>query len=176
MLWKRLSDHGKNWRHVYKSLMLLDYLVKTGSERVAAQCKENIYAITTLKDFQFIDRYDNKLKIADSPFSQLTSDHALLQIINAPLSVSVGSSVVHCYMLLSTLMFRDGKDQGTNVRERAKQLVSLLQDEDRLKAEREKSLKNKERFSKSTTGIGSHSGSHIGYSSGISSFFTSQTP
>ena len=23
MLWKRLSDHGKNWRHVYKSLMLL---------------------------------------------------------------------------------------------------------------------------------------------------------
>ena len=56
MLWKRLSDHGKNWRHVYKSLMLLDYLVKTGSERVAAQCKENIYAITTLKDFQFIDR------------------------------------------------------------------------------------------------------------------------
>lgn len=115
MLWKRLSDHGKNWRHVYKSLMLLDYLVKTGSERVAAQCKENIYAITTLKDFQFIDR--------------------------------------------------DGKDQGTNVRERAKQLVSLLQDEDRLKAEREKSLKNKERFSKSTTGIGSHAGSHVGYSS-----------
>ena len=38
-------------------------------------------------------------------------------------------------------------------------------------AEREKSLKNKERFSKSTTGIGSHSGSHIEYSSGISSFF-----
>ena len=74
MLWKRLSDHGKNWRHVYKSLMLLDYLVKTGSERVAAQCKENIYAITTLKDFQFIDRYDNKLKIADSPFSSYQSD------------------------------------------------------------------------------------------------------
>jgi len=115
MLWKRLSDHGKNWRHVYKSLMLLDYLVKTGSERVAAQCKENIYCITTLKDFQFVDR--------------------------------------------------DGKDQGANVRERAKQLVSLLQDEDRLRSEREKSLKNKERFSKATTGIGSHSSQQIGYSS-----------
>jgi epsin len=25
MLWKRLSDHGKNWRHVYKSLMLLGF-------------------------------------------------------------------------------------------------------------------------------------------------------
>lgn len=28
MLWKRLNDHGKNWRHVYKSLVLLDYLIK----------------------------------------------------------------------------------------------------------------------------------------------------
>lgn len=34
MLWKRLNDHGKNWRHVYKSLVLLEYLIKTGSERV----------------------------------------------------------------------------------------------------------------------------------------------
>ena len=42
--------------------------------------------------------------------------------------------------------FRDGKDQGANVRERAKQLVSLLQDEDRLRSEREKSLKNKVGF------------------------------
>lgn len=114
MLWKRLSDHGKNWRHVYKSLMLLDYLVKTGSERVSNQCKENIYAIQTLKDFQFTDS-------------------------------------------------RDGKDQGANVRERAKQLVGLLKDDERLRAEREKALKNKERFSKTTTGIGSHSATVQGY-------------
>jgi len=39
MIWKRLNDTGKNWRHVYKALVLLDYLVKTGSERVAHQCK-----------------------------------------------------------------------------------------------------------------------------------------
>uniref|UniRef100_A0A3B4FR36 ENTH domain-containing protein n=1 Tax=Pundamilia nyererei TaxID=303518 RepID=A0A3B4FR36_9CICH len=32
MVWKRLNDHGKNWRHVYKALTLLDYLIKTGSE------------------------------------------------------------------------------------------------------------------------------------------------
>ncbi|KAF2979058.1 hypothetical protein EK904_013049 [Melospiza melodia maxima] len=56
MIWKRLNDHGKNWRHVYKALTLLDYLIKTGSERVAQQCKENIFAIQTLKDFQYIDR------------------------------------------------------------------------------------------------------------------------
>lgn len=49
MLWKRLNDHGKNWRHVYKALMLLEYLIKTGTEKVAQQCKENIFAIQTLK-------------------------------------------------------------------------------------------------------------------------------
>lgn len=34
MIWKRLNDHGKNWRHVYKALLLLEYLIKTGSEKV----------------------------------------------------------------------------------------------------------------------------------------------
>ena len=52
MVWKRLNDHGKNWRHVYKSLVVLDYIIKTGSDKVAQQCKENIYAIQTLRDFQ----------------------------------------------------------------------------------------------------------------------------
>jgi len=49
MIWKRLNDHGKNYRHVYKALVLLDYLVKTGNEKVAQQCKENIFAIHTLR-------------------------------------------------------------------------------------------------------------------------------
>ncbi|CAJ1075974.1 epsin-2 isoform X3 [Xyrichtys novacula] len=104
MIWKRLNDHGKNWRHVYKALTLLDYLIKTGSERVALQCKENIFAIQTLKDFQYIDR--------------------------------------------------DGKDQGINVREKSKQLVVLLKDEDRLKGERSQALKTKERMAQVSTGSG----------------------
>ncbi|XP_054615999.1 epsin-2 isoform X2 [Dunckerocampus dactyliophorus] len=102
MIWRRLNDHGKNWRHVYKALTLLDYLIKTGSERVALQCKENIFAIQTLKDFQYIDR--------------------------------------------------DGKDQGINVREKSKQLVVLLKDEDRLKGERSQALKTKERMAQVSTG------------------------
>ncbi|XP_036050730.1 epsin-2 isoform X4 [Onychomys torridus] len=106
MVWKRLNDHGKNWRHVYKALTLLDYLIKTGSERVAHQCRENIFAIQTLKDFQYIDR--------------------------------------------------DGKDQGINVRERSKQLVALLKDEERLKAERVQALKTKERMAQVATGVGSN--------------------
>ncbi|XP_027621370.1 epsin-2 [Tupaia chinensis] len=105
MVWKRLNDHGKNWRHVYKALTLLDYLIKTGSERVAQQCRENIFAVQTLKDFQYIDR--------------------------------------------------DGKDQGVNVREKSKQLVALLKDEERLKAERAQALKTKERMAQVATGVGS---------------------
>uniref|UniRef100_A0AAQ4NSA0 Epsin 2 n=1 Tax=Gasterosteus aculeatus aculeatus TaxID=481459 RepID=A0AAQ4NSA0_GASAC len=104
MIWKRLNDHGKNWRHVYKALTLLDYLIKTGSERVALQCKENIFAIQTLKDFQYIDR--------------------------------------------------DGKDQGINVREKSKQLVVLLKDDERLKGERSQALKTKERMAQVSTGSG----------------------
>ena len=141
MVWKRLNDHGKNWRHVYKALVLLEYLIKTGSEKVrinlgigwispkfylsimylatyinhtlmncliqiqvAQQCKENIFAIQTLKDFQYLD---------------------------------------------------DNKDQGINVREKAKALVALLKDDERLKNERVRALKAKERFAQSTAGIGS---------------------
>lgn len=34
MIWKRLNDYGKNWRYVYKLLVLLDYIIKIGSEKV----------------------------------------------------------------------------------------------------------------------------------------------
>lgn len=40
---------------MYKALVLMEYLIKTGSEKVAMQCKENIYAIHTLKDFQYME-------------------------------------------------------------------------------------------------------------------------
>nr|NP_523962.2 liquid facets, isoform B [Drosophila melanogaster]NP_729267.1 liquid facets, isoform D [Drosophila melanogaster]AAF50542.2 liquid facets, isoform B [Drosophila melanogaster]AAN12041.1 liquid facets, isoform D [Drosophila melanogaster] len=104
MIWKRLNDHGKNWRHVYKALILLEYLIKTGSEKVAQQCKENIFAIQTLREFVY---------------------------------------------------FEEGKDQGTHVREKAKQLVTLLKDDERLKNERVKAQKAKERFAQNPSGFGS---------------------
>lgn len=107
MIWKRLNDHGRNWRHVYKALVLLEYLIKTGTEKVAQQCKENIFAIQTLKDFQYQE---------------------------------------------------EGKDQGLNVREKAKQLVVLLKDDERLRNERARALKAKERFAQSASGFGSDGG------------------
>ncbi|KAJ3011919.1 UNVERIFIED_CONTAM: hypothetical protein HDU68_001459 [Siphonaria sp. JEL0065] len=55
MLDKRLNDSGKNWRHVYKSLVLLDFLLIAGSENVIKYAKENLYVIKTLKEFMYLD-------------------------------------------------------------------------------------------------------------------------
>ncbi|XP_073444156.1 epsin-3 isoform X2 [Dendrobates tinctorius] len=105
MVWRRLNDSGKNWRHVYKGLTLLDYLIKNGSNKVVQECNENIIAVQTLKDFQFLDR--------------------------------------------------DGKDHGINVREKAKQIVSLLKDEERIKQERAQAQTTRRRLSQVTAAIDS---------------------
>ncbi|XVF29300.1 hypothetical protein REPUB_Repub15cG0109100 [Reevesia pubescens] len=55
VLWKRINDTGKNWRHVYKALTVLDYLVAHGSERVIDDIREHVYQISTLSEFQYID-------------------------------------------------------------------------------------------------------------------------
>lgn len=49
----------------------------------------------------------------------------------------------------------EGKDQGIHVREKAKQLVQLLKDDERLKNERTKAIKAKERFAQHASGFGS---------------------
>ncbi|ODQ65794.1 ENTH-domain-containing protein [Nadsonia fulvescens var. elongata DSM 6958] len=52
---KRMNDKGKNWRHVMKSLIVLDYIIHCGSEDVIRWCKDNLYIIKTLREFHFID-------------------------------------------------------------------------------------------------------------------------
>ncbi|ORZ07800.1 hypothetical protein BCR41DRAFT_360057 [Lobosporangium transversale] len=60
---KRMNDKGKNWRHVFKALTVLDYLTscwyvvfgKLRSENVVRYARENIYIVKTLKEFQYID-------------------------------------------------------------------------------------------------------------------------
>jgi ENTH domain len=52
---KRLNDKGKNWRHVLKSLKVLDYCLHEGSELVVTWARKNIYIIKTLREFQHID-------------------------------------------------------------------------------------------------------------------------
>ncbi|KWU46704.1 Epsin-3, partial [Rhodotorula sp. JG-1b] len=86
MLDKRLNDKGKNWRHVFKSLTVLDYILHAGSENVVHYFRYNLYVVKTLKEFQYIDE--------------------------------------------------DGKDQGANVRQKAKDITNLLLDEKRMTHQR----------------------------------------
>lgn len=59
-----------------------------------------------------------------------------------------------CFVL--DFQYMEGpKDQGINVREKAKQLVALLKDDERLKNERARALKAKERSAQCLSGFGS---------------------
>lgn len=55
MLDKRMNDKGKNWRHVLKSLKVLDYCLHEGSEMVVTWARKNIYIIKTLREFIYMD-------------------------------------------------------------------------------------------------------------------------
>ncbi|CAE6479061.1 unnamed protein product [Rhizoctonia solani] len=102
MLDKRLNDKGKNWRHVFKALTVLDYCLHAGSENTVIYFKDNLYVIKTLKEFQFVDEY--------------------------------------------------GKDQGANVRQKAKDITNLLMDDARLREERRSRATMRDRMVQSGAG------------------------
>src|ERR1700733_13942309 len=53
----RLNDHGKNWRHVYKTLILLEYCICCGADPVVQYAQESMHVIKTLKEFQVTDEF-----------------------------------------------------------------------------------------------------------------------
>lgn len=54
----------------------------------------------------------------------------------------------------------NGKDQGVNVRQKVKEMVDFVQDDDRLREERKKAKKNKDKY----IGVSSDSMGYRGYS------------
>ncbi|XP_035863362.1 clathrin interactor 1a isoform X3 [Sander lucioperca] len=97
MLWARmLRDNKKNWRRVYKSLLLLAHLIRNGSERVVTSAREHLYDLRSLESYHFVDE--------------------------------------------------NGKDQGVNVRHKVKEMVEFVQDDERLREERKKSKKIKDKY------------------------------
>jgi epsin len=102
MLDKRLNDKGKNWRHVLKSLKVLDYCLHEGSELVVTWARKNIYIIKTLREFQYVDEEGRDV-----------GQNGMLAVR------SVGT-----------------KQLTFPVRVSAKELTSLILDEDRLRSER----------------------------------------
>nr|GMD68081.1 clathrin interactor EPSIN 3-like isoform X1 [Ipomoea batatas] len=131
VIWKRINDTGKNWRHVYKKicsvsngafdppgilvigenrigegqergLTVLEYLVAHGSERVIDEIREHSYQISILSEFQYVDS--------------------------------------------------SGRDQGSNVRKKSQSLVALVNDKERIQEVREKAAANREKYRNTSTG------------------------
>ncbi|XP_060169418.1 clathrin interactor EPSIN 1-like isoform X1 [Lycium barbarum] len=55
VLWTRLPETGKNWRYVYKSLAVIEYLVAHGSERAVDEIVEHTYQISSLTSFEYVE-------------------------------------------------------------------------------------------------------------------------
>uniref|UniRef100_A0A8C2PZJ9 Clathrin interactor 1a n=1 Tax=Cyprinus carpio TaxID=7962 RepID=A0A8C2PZJ9_CYPCA len=111
MLWTRmLKDNKKNWRRVYKSLLLLGYLIRNGSERVVTSAREHLYDLRSIESYHHVDE--------------------------------------------------NGKDQGVNVRQKVKEMIEFVQDDDRLREERKKAKKNRDKY----VGVSSDSMSGFRYS------------
>lgn len=96
-IFRRFTEKAANeWRQIYKSLQLLDYLIKNGSERIIDDVRSNLSLIQMLKSFHYIDS--------------------------------------------------KGRDQGINVRNRAKNLINLLNDDALIRSERKKARANQKKF------------------------------
>ncbi|KAI0320949.1 hypothetical protein OF83DRAFT_1162094 [Amylostereum chailletii] len=50
-----MEKEAKQWRQIYKSLQLLEYLVKHGSERVVDDARSHISTLKMLRNFHYID-------------------------------------------------------------------------------------------------------------------------
>merc|ERR1711879_879854 len=57
ILWKRLGDHGKYWQRVHKALIVFEYLVRHGDDRLRDNIRQKQYAIQSLKNFQTTAAY-----------------------------------------------------------------------------------------------------------------------
>eukprot|EP01103_Thecamoeba_quadrilineata_P005346 TRINITY_DN15162_c0_g1_i1.p1 TRINITY_DN15162_c0_g1~~TRINITY_DN15162_c0_g1_i1.p1 ORF type:complete len:228 (+),score=45.89 TRINITY_DN15162_c0_g1_i1:26-709(+) len=60
VIWKRLGDHGKNWKRIYKSLFVLEYLLLNGSEQILFESTQRKFEIQTLCMFQHAGKFDGK--------------------------------------------------------------------------------------------------------------------
>lgn len=102
---KRLNDSGKNWRHVYKALILLEYLIEKvppltqGADSIVQHAKQNLHVIKTLKDFQFIDedRRDQGMNVREKSKQLallLASDSRIQELRSNTRSVNYSGSAI----------------------------------------------------------------------------------
>ncbi|CAO2178348.1 unnamed protein product [Urochloa humidicola] len=55
VLWQRLGNTGANWRHVYKALAVIEYLLANGTERAVDDIIDNNSQIAKLVSFEYVE-------------------------------------------------------------------------------------------------------------------------
>ena len=53
--WKNLQLSGSLWRVVYKTLNMIDHMVRNGSDRVIEDCRDHLSEIKAKLKFEFVD-------------------------------------------------------------------------------------------------------------------------
>ena len=112
MMWEAMDGRPAAWRQVFKSLTLLEHLVKNGSDRVVEDARSHGHKIRSLYNFNY---------------------------------------------------YEGTTDRGVGVREKAKQIMEVLQDNERIREERQKARQLREKFGGGMSGVGSSGGKYEGY-------------
>jgi epsin len=55
LLYRRINESQGSWRETYKTLQLIDYLLKNGAEQVIENVRDHLYEIKSLTNYQFTD-------------------------------------------------------------------------------------------------------------------------
>lgn len=79
LIWEAADSAPRNWRKVFKALMLCEYLVKNGCERCVDEVRDHGYRVRQLQDFQYMeDRIDRGQGVRDKAkqLLELLSDNA----------------------------------------------------------------------------------------------------
>jgi len=112
VLWRSLDTDGRTWKQLFKSLTLIEFLIKNGAERFIESARDKLHAIRRLEDYNF---------------------------------------------------YEGSVDKGTGIREKAKQVVEILNSNEIIRSEREKARALRNKFG----GVSSNSYGGAGPSSGF---------
>ena len=136
---RRLQDQGEEWRHVYKSLLLLEYMSKHGPQKVGLMPCLIPHALLLCCHLMMLCQQLHLM-------SGLLHETVLAGLVgcrSTEMSLQVVEEIVSNVGVIEKLanfQHKDanGKDWGLNVRQRAKELVALVTDTERVRSERAK--------------------------------------
>ena len=114
LLWSRIVEKPKYWRIVLKCCVLIEYLLRHGSERFIDECRDKIYIIRNLQNFTYIDSED--------------------------------------------------KDRGLAIRQKSAELITLIQDENKIRELRRNAVQNINKFVSLSSSGGGSSAMNMSYS------------